>query len=79
MNVDNLPKWVTLKWDDGGGWQYRQGFLTEYEHIERPPLEIRKPHVTTLLLQDTFRYVINGEEVIIGPDLVESIIHVEDA
>lgn len=79
MRVENLPKWVTLKWDDGGGWQYRRGFLTEYEHTERPSREICRPHVVTILPQDTWRYVINGEEVIIGPDFVEVHIHVEEA
>lgn len=80
MTPIDLPKWLTLEWDAEDGTHHRQGFLTEYEHVELPYTEYQpNRQVTIAEPRDVFRYVINGEEITIGPHFSEIRTHLEDA
>lgn len=60
---------VILAWgDEGAGLSIACGKLEKYEQIKREPLEIRRNLVsTTTINQDTFLFVLDGEEHEIKP------------
>lgn len=82
MDLRVLPKWITLEWDVEDGTHRRQGFVTEYEHVELPHKEefiSHRPRIHYTPPRDVFRYVINGEEVTIGPYFSEIRTYIEEA